>query len=138
MSELVVAAYETGSEFCHRCAAEERTSLRFAGRRWFAWWGKILIRGKSEPAGRNQDVAARAGVNRRTGPAVRARGARVRDVARSHWSLAMLREIGYPAGDESLLSMREQVLDHWMNSSFYMEFESRALCRNIEALKAFR
>jgi len=40
----------------------------------------------------------------------------------------MLREIGYPAGDESLLSMREQVLDHWMNSSFYMEFRIEERC----------
>jgi len=38
----------------------------------------------------------------------------------------MLAEIGYPMGDESLLSMRDQVLDHWLNSSFYMEFESKS------------
>jgi hypothetical protein len=44
----------------------------------------------------------------------------------AHWTLAMLAEIGYPAGDDSLLSMREQVLDYWLNSSFYMEFESKS------------
>ncbi len=44
----------------------------------------------------------------------------------AHWTLAMLAEIGYPAGDESLLPMRDQVLDQWLNSSFYMEFESRS------------
>ena len=44
----------------------------------------------------------------------------------AHWTLAALREIGYPAGDESLLAMREQVLDCWLDSSFYMEFESKA------------
>jgi hypothetical protein len=44
----------------------------------------------------------------------------------AHWTLAMLAEIGYPVGDESLLPMREQVLDCWLNSSFYMEFESKS------------
>src|SRR6202050_1377731 len=44
----------------------------------------------------------------------------------AHWTLAMLAEIGYPAGDESLLSMRDQVLDRWLDSSFYMEFESKS------------
>jgi hypothetical protein len=43
----------------------------------------------------------------------------------AHWTLAMLAEIGYPAGDESLLPMREQVLDRWLDSSFYVEFESK-------------
>jgi ADP-ribose pyrophosphatase YjhB (NUDIX family) len=43
----------------------------------------------------------------------------------AHWTLAMLAEIGYPAGDESLLPMRDQVLDRWLDSSFYMEFESK-------------
>ena len=43
----------------------------------------------------------------------------------AHWTLAMLAEIGYPAGDESLLPMRDQVLDYWLNESFYMEFESK-------------
>jgi hypothetical protein len=43
----------------------------------------------------------------------------------AHWTLAMLAEIGYPAGDESILPMREQVLDRWLDSSFYMEFESK-------------
>ena len=44
----------------------------------------------------------------------------------AHWTLAMLAEIGYPTGDESLLPMREQVLDRWLDSSFYMEFESKS------------
>jgi hypothetical protein len=44
----------------------------------------------------------------------------------AHWSLAMLAEIGYPAGDTELLPMRDQVLDCWLNSSFYMEFESKS------------
>ena len=43
----------------------------------------------------------------------------------AHWTLAMLAEIGYPAGDESLLPMRDQVLDCWLGSSFYKEFESK-------------
>src|ERR1700684_2384176 len=44
----------------------------------------------------------------------------------AHWTLAMLAEIGYPARDESLLPMRDQVLDRWLDSSFYMEFESKS------------
>ena len=44
----------------------------------------------------------------------------------AHWSLAMLAEIGYPAGDTELLPMRDQVLDCWLNDSFYMEFESKS------------
>ncbi len=44
----------------------------------------------------------------------------------AHWTLSALAEIGYPAGDESLLPMRDQVLDNWLNSSFYMELESKS------------
>jgi hypothetical protein len=44
----------------------------------------------------------------------------------AHWTLAMLAEIGYPAGDESLLAMRDQVLDQWLSDAFYMEFESKS------------
>lgn len=43
----------------------------------------------------------------------------------AHWTLAMLAEIGYPAGDQSLMSMRNQVLDHWLSDAFYLEFESK-------------
>jgi hypothetical protein len=43
----------------------------------------------------------------------------------AHWTLAMLAEIGYPAGDDSLLPTRDQVLDCWLSNSFYMEFESK-------------
>ncbi|HXW83133.1 MAG TPA: hypothetical protein VEJ86_01915 [Candidatus Binataceae bacterium] len=42
----------------------------------------------------------------------------------AHWTLAMLAEIGYPPGDESLLPMRDQVLDCWLGHAFYREFES--------------
>src|ERR1700683_1400968 len=41
----------------------------------------------------------------------------------AHWTLAMLAEIGYPAGDESLRPMRDQVLDCWLGSSFYAGVE---------------
>jgi hypothetical protein len=44
----------------------------------------------------------------------------------AHWTLAMLAEIGYPPGDTSLTAMRDQVADHWLNSSFYLEFESKS------------
>ena len=42
----------------------------------------------------------------------------------AHWTLAMLAEIGYPAGDDALVPMRRQVLDWWLSDSFYTEFES--------------
>ncbi|HEY6419380.1 MAG TPA: hypothetical protein VIX59_10280 [Candidatus Binataceae bacterium] len=44
----------------------------------------------------------------------------------AHWTLAALAAIGYPAGDESLLPMRDHVLDYWLSSAFYQEFESRS------------
>lgn len=44
----------------------------------------------------------------------------------SHWTLAALADIGYPAGDESLLPMRDQVLNHWLGKPFYLEFESKS------------
>jgi len=59
----------------------------------------------------------------------------------AHWTLAALADIGYPAADESLLPMREQVLDHWLDSSFYMEFESRssvAKSRSAEGVPIIR
>jgi len=43
----------------------------------------------------------------------------------AHWTLSALAEIGYPAGDESLIPMRDQVLDCWLSGSFYIEFESK-------------
>ena len=44
----------------------------------------------------------------------------------AHWTLAALADIGYPADDESLIPMRDQVLNHWLNSTFYMEVESKS------------
>jgi hypothetical protein len=44
----------------------------------------------------------------------------------AHWTLAALAEIGYPGGDESLLPMRDQVLDVWLSPAFYREFESKS------------
>src|SRR5262245_11007356 len=44
----------------------------------------------------------------------------------AHWALAALAEIGYPPGDESLLPSCHQVLQHWLNPSFYTEFESKS------------
>ena len=43
----------------------------------------------------------------------------------AHWTLAALADLGYPPGDESLLPMCRQVLDHWLSDSFYREFESK-------------
>lgn len=42
----------------------------------------------------------------------------------AHWTLYSLADIGYPAGEETLLPMCEQVLARWLDSSFYREFES--------------
>ena len=33
----------------------------------------------------------------------------------AHWVLASLADIGYPSGDKSLISIRDQVLDCWLN-----------------------
>jgi len=42
----------------------------------------------------------------------------------AHWTFALLADIGYPAGDESLFFMRDQILDRWLAPRFYKEFES--------------
>ena len=40
----------------------------------------------------------------------------------AHWTLAALADLGYPAGDESLAPIRDQLLDFWLSDSFYEEF----------------
>ena len=40
----------------------------------------------------------------------------------AHWVLATLADLGYPAQDESLLAMRDQVLSRWLDQEFYEEF----------------
>ena len=42
----------------------------------------------------------------------------------AHWILATLADIGYPRGDESLEPIRDQILDLWLQDSFYQEFEA--------------
>ncbi|MBI4220414.1 MAG: hypothetical protein HY682_09745, partial [Chloroflexi bacterium] len=42
----------------------------------------------------------------------------------AHWVLAHLANIGYPPGDESLVPVRDQVLDQWLGEEFYQEFET--------------
>ena len=44
----------------------------------------------------------------------------------AHWTLAALADLGYPAGDERLLPIREHVLDHWLSDGFFKEFESKS------------
>ena len=44
----------------------------------------------------------------------------------AHWTLAALADLGYPAGDERLIPIRERVLDHWLGDAFYKEFESKS------------
>jgi hypothetical protein len=37
----------------------------------------------------------------------------------AHWVLLALAELGYPAGDESLLPLRDQVLDRWLTPAVF-------------------
>ena len=39
----------------------------------------------------------------------------------AHWVFASLADIGYPAGDESLLPMRDQILECWLNPEYNQE-----------------
>jgi hypothetical protein len=40
----------------------------------------------------------------------------------AHWVLATLADLGYPERDESLCTMRDQILDCWLRPEFYEEF----------------
>jgi len=42
----------------------------------------------------------------------------------AHWILATLADIGYPRGDRSLLSMRDQVLNRWLGKFYFREFDA--------------
>jgi hypothetical protein len=42
----------------------------------------------------------------------------------AHWVVASLANLGYPAGDESLRPLAEQVLDHWLRPEFFAEFDA--------------
>jgi hypothetical protein len=53
----------------------------------------------------------------------------------SHWVLATLADLGYPAGDAALNAMRDGVLAAWLDESFYREFEAT---RKAEAYKQSR
>ena len=44
----------------------------------------------------------------------------------AHWVLAALADLGYPSGDSALHPLREQILDTWLDASFYTEFEATA------------
>jgi len=58
-----------------------------------------------------------------------------------HWTLATLADIGYPPGDESLLPMCKQVLNHWLGALFYKEIESKGTVfknRNHEGVPVIR
>ena len=41
----------------------------------------------------------------------------------AHWVLAALADLGYPAGDERLLPVRDQLIEFWLAKDFYDEFE---------------
>jgi len=47
----------------------------------------------------------------------------------AHWIMATLADIGYPAGDESLFPMRDQLQEHWLSERFYQEFEAATRAR---------
>jgi len=42
----------------------------------------------------------------------------------AHWIMATLADIGYPTGDKSLLPIRDQLQEHWLDEQFYQEFEA--------------
>lgn len=42
----------------------------------------------------------------------------------AHWVMATLADIGYPPGDESLLPVKDALLDFWLQEDFYTEFEA--------------
>jgi hypothetical protein len=42
----------------------------------------------------------------------------------AHWVFAALADLGYPPHDESLLPLRDQVLSHWLQDQFYLEFDA--------------
>jgi hypothetical protein len=44
----------------------------------------------------------------------------------AHWVLAALADLGYPSGDPALHPLREQILDTWLDTSYYTEFEATA------------
>jgi hypothetical protein len=44
----------------------------------------------------------------------------------AHWALAALADLGYPSGDPDLHPLRDQVLDTWLDASYYTEFEATA------------
>jgi hypothetical protein len=43
----------------------------------------------------------------------------------AHWILATLSDLGYPPGDRALFGARDQLLDAWLDRSFYTEFEAK-------------
>lgn len=42
----------------------------------------------------------------------------------AHWAMASLADIGYPPADESLLPIKNALLDFWLQDDFYNEFET--------------
>jgi len=44
----------------------------------------------------------------------------------AHWVLAMLADLGYPPGDESLFPIRDRVLRLWLSEFFYKEFDAES------------
>jgi hypothetical protein len=44
----------------------------------------------------------------------------------AHWILATLADIGYPPKDDSLFIVRDQVLDFWLNASFFQEYNAKS------------
>ena len=43
----------------------------------------------------------------------------------THWIIAALADLGYPAGDRKLHAARDQLLDFWLRDHYFKEFDAR-------------
>jgi hypothetical protein len=100
-------------------------SVRWKARRW------VLGEAADEPAmrrlqeeiRRSPRVAALLANRDAHGRMVTAQGVYAKWQG-AHWVLSTLADLGYPPGDDSLVPMREQVLQTWLNQRYYHEFEA--------------
>ncbi len=43
----------------------------------------------------------------------------------AHWIMAVLADIGYPSGDKTLIPVRDQLQQTWLDKSYYKEFDAQ-------------